>query len=47
MVYQYAHVSPEAVDALLTEASPIVLLQAKEEGFKQAKSVNLYIGLLR
>jgi len=45
MVYQYAHVSPEAVDALLTEASPIVLLQAKEEGFKQLNMEGIAPGL--
>ena len=45
MVYQYAHVSPEAVDALLTEASPIVLLQAKEECFKQLNMEGIAPGL--
>ncbi|MEP6927413.1 MAG: carbamoyltransferase HypF [Ginsengibacter sp.] len=45
MVQKYTHANELAIHALLDEASPILLLQAKEECFKQLDMVGIAPGL--
>jgi len=45
MVQQYTYASEAAIDALSNEVSPIVLLQAKDEGFKQLAMADIAPGL--